>query len=87
MKQRTKELILLFVCSLVQPSFVSTAAGADCFPECMQRSVRWSDRSISDPQGCNVQPQLCRIQCQGKSSNGWGAIAYSKKDKISGWSI
>ena len=31
-------------------------------------------------------PELCGIQCRGASSNGWGAIAYSKKAKISGWS-
>jgi hypothetical protein len=87
MKQRTKVLILLFVSSLVRSTFISNAAGADCITECMERSGCWSGRSISDPHGCNVQPQLCRTQCQGKSSNGWGAIAYSKKDKISGWSF
>jgi hypothetical protein len=31
--------------------------------------------------------ELCKIQCQGKSNSGWGAIAYSKKDKVSGWSF
>jgi hypothetical protein len=87
MKQRPKVLILLFASSLVRPAFISNAAGADCITECMQRSGCWSGRSISDPHACNVQPELCRIQCQGKSSSGWGAIAYSKKDKISGWSF
>lgn len=87
MKPGTTILILLFLTSLVRPGFVPAAAGADCFIECMERSGCWSGRSISDPHGCNVQPQLCRIQCQGKSGNGWGAIAYSKKDKISGWSF
>ena len=87
MKQGTKVLILLSVSSLVRRPFVSTAAGADCLIECMERSGCWSGRSIRDPHGCNVQPELCRIQCQGKSGNGWGAIAYSKKGKISGWSF
>jgi hypothetical protein len=81
MKRGTKVLILLFVSSLVR------AARADCLIECMERSGCWSGRSLSDPHACGIQPELCRIQCQGKSGNGWGAIAYSKKDKISGWSF
>jgi hypothetical protein len=32
-------------------------------------------------------PQLCSIQCKGKADNSWGAIAYSRKEKISGWSF
>jgi hypothetical protein len=31
-------------------------------------------------------PQLCGIQCRGKAGNAWGAIAYSRKEKVSGWS-
>ncbi len=84
MTHRVKILILLAACGLVRPTAVPCA---DCFIDCMERSGCWSGRSISDPHGCNVQPQICRIQCQGKSGNGWGAIAYSKKDKISGWSF
>jgi hypothetical protein len=83
MKHAFPILILLWMTSL----FPSTATAADCFIDCMQRSGCWSGRSISDPSGCNVQPELCRIQCQGKSNNTWGAIAYSKKDKMSGWSF
>jgi hypothetical protein len=84
MKQRTKVLILLFVGSLVPPVFVSTAAGADCWIDCMERSGCWS--GPTQRPFCNNQPELCRIQCQGKNSNAWGAIAYSRTEKISGWS-
>ena len=31
-------------------------------------------------------PELCGIQCRGKADSGWGAIAYSKPDQVSGWS-
>jgi hypothetical protein len=76
------------ICVLIWLSLSAfSAPGADCVVECMERSGCWSGRSISDPHACNVQPELCRIQCQCKSSNVWGAIAYSKKDKISGWSF
>jgi hypothetical protein len=52
----------------------------------MQRSGCWSGRSVSDPSSCNNMPQLCTIQCKGKKGDTWGSIAYSKQDKISGWS-
>ena len=78
-------LLLFLAASLVRPTFVATAIGADCFIECMERSGCWSGGSVSNPQHCNNMPELCRIQCTGKS-NGWGAIAYSRKEKISGWS-
>jgi hypothetical protein len=78
MKYGTMVLILLGL---------SSVAAADCITDCMQRSGCWSGRSITDPHACNVQPELCRIQCQGKGGSGWAAIAYSKKDKIAGWSF
>jgi hypothetical protein len=31
--------------------------------------------------------ELCEIRCKGKDLTSWGAIAYSKRDKISGWSF
>jgi hypothetical protein len=30
--------------------------------------------------------ELCQIRCKGKDITSWGAIAFSKKDKIFGWS-
>jgi hypothetical protein len=86
MKQRSRVLILISVSSLVRPAFLSPAAGADCFLDCMQRSGCWSGRSVTDPAACNNMPQLCQIQCQGKANNAWGAIAYSRKEQVSGWS-
>jgi hypothetical protein len=87
MKQLGRVLILLSATPLVQPTFISNAAAADCVIECMQRSGCWSGRSVSDPSGCNNMPELCNIQCRGKSNNSWGAIAYSKTDKAAGWSF
>jgi hypothetical protein len=72
-------LILLSVSPMV-------GASPDCITECMERSGCWSGRSVSEPGYCNNMPELCAIQCRGKSSNAWGAIAYSKSDHISGWS-
>ena len=86
MKQLGRVLILLSVSSLFRPTLIPTATGADCFIECMERSGCWSGRSVSDPASCNNMPELCTIQCKGKADNSWGAIAYSRKDKISGWS-
>jgi hypothetical protein len=63
------------------------AAQSSCIVDCMYGSGCWSGYSVQNPSACNVQPELCRIQCEGKSKAGWGAIAYSKVDKISGWSF
>jgi hypothetical protein len=35
------------------------------------------------PGYCNNRPELCRIEC---STDSWGAIAYSWREKTSGWS-
>jgi len=86
MKQAVRILILLSAGFLARPVFIPTADGADCVVECMERSGCWSGRSVSDPGSCNNMPQLCQIQCKGKSGTGWGAIAYSPKEKASGWS-
>jgi hypothetical protein len=48
----------------------------------MEISGCYSGRS----QGCNNMPELCAIQCKGKPGDSWGAIAYSKKEKVSGFS-
>jgi hypothetical protein len=53
----------------------------------MERSGCWSGGSVFHPGYCSNMPELCRIQCRGKTGNGWGAIAYSRKGKISGWSF
>ena len=85
MKLGFRLLLLFLAASLVRPTFVATAVGADCFIACMERSGCWSGGSVSNPQRCSNMPELCHIQCRA-SSNTWGAIAYSRKEKISGWS-
>jgi len=88
MKQGAQVLILLAVSSLVRPTFVSKAAGADCFLECMQRSGCWSGSNSANCGYNNSHAmELCNIQCKGVSSNAFGAIAYSKKEKATGWSF
>lgn len=80
MKRRAR--LLLLILSVSAPLLAE-----DCFFRCMELSGCWSGRSVSDPASCNNMPQLCTIRCQGQSNNSWGAIAYSKPDKISGWSF
>ncbi len=87
MNQLRRVLILLSVSSLVPPAFVSTAVGADCFIECMERSGCWSGSTSSNCGFNNAHAmELCNIRCKGQNSNAWGAIAYSRREKISGWS-
>src|ERR1035438_3573743 len=81
MKLRARILILFSAACF--PAF----AAEDCFLRCMQLSGCWSGPTASQPANCSNMPQLCTIRCQGQSNNSWGAIAYSKPDKISGWSF
>ena len=80
-------LLVFAASSLLQRAFVTTADCADCFLTCMQMSGCWSGRSLDPTALCDNQPNLCRIQCEGKANSGWGAIAYSSKEKIAGWSF
>lgn len=81
MKQGAKVLMLLPVSSLVSLILVPAAAGQSCLQTCMDRSEVISGMTY------NHKYELCQIQCRGKDLTSWGAIAYSKKDKISGWSF
>ncbi len=87
MKQESRILILLSASLTIGQALIPSAAAQDCFIQCMERSGCWSGRSSDPSAHCNNQPELCRIQCQGKTGKGWGAIAYSRRDKISGWSF
>jgi hypothetical protein len=49
----------------------------------MEGSGCWSGKSVASPGSCNNQSELCNIEC---STDSWGAIAYSWKDKTAGWS-
>jgi hypothetical protein len=79
-------LIVSFASFLLCPTFISTAAGADCVVACMERSGCWSGGSVHEPQRCNNMPELCNIQCRNQNRDSWGAIAYSVKDKGFGYS-
>jgi hypothetical protein len=80
MKQGTKILILLSAVFLLQPTFVSTADAQTCLLECMSRSEVISGMTYDHKR------ELCEIQCKGKTSAPqYGAIAYSKKDKLWGF--
>ena len=81
MKQRTKVLILLSVSSLVSLTLVPAAAGQSCLQMCMDSSQLISGMTYQH------KYELCEIRCKGKDLTSWGAIAYSKRDKISGWSF
>src|ERR1019366_1431807 len=81
MRQGTKVFILLPVSSLLSLILVPAAAGQTCLQTCMDRSQGISGMTYQH------KYELCEIQCKGKDLTSWGAIAYSKKDKISGWSF
>ena len=75
---------------LVLALLSATAASGDCWYDCMQRSGCWSGAASTTPGLCGYSnshiDQMCKIECGGASSNTWGAIAYSTKDGIHGWS-
>jgi Domain of unknown function (DUF4189) len=81
MKRAAQILLLLSAGFLFQPTLVSTAHCADCVIQCM---------SFYQPnQGMTYdhKRELCEIQCKGKTATPtYGAIAYSRKDKLWGYS-
>lgn len=79
MKQLIRAVILLSVL-VVRPTFVSTADGGDCLVECMQRSAFITGMTYDHKR------ELCVIQCKGQTAAPqYGAIAYSRKDKLWGF--
>jgi hypothetical protein len=81
MRKATKVLILLPVSSLVSLTLVPTASGQGCLLNCLDASSQVSGMTYQH------KYELCEIQCKGKDLTSWGALAYSKKDQISGWSF
>jgi hypothetical protein len=80
MRQWTKVLILLSVSTLVRPGFVRIAAGANCLIDCMERFNPTAGMTF------NHWNELCAIQCKGQNADpAHGAIAYSRKDKLWGF--
>jgi hypothetical protein len=82
MKAKVRVLFLSSVC-LVWPAFLPAGVDERCVVKCMERSGCWSGGSVTMPGYCNNKPELCNIEC---STDSWGAISYSWKDKTSGWS-
>jgi Domain of unknown function (DUF4189) len=73
--------IVLPVSSLAWLTLVPSADCQSCIQTCIDRS--------SGVIGMTYQQkyEACEIRCKGKDLTSWGAIAYSKKDRISGWSF
>ena len=88
MKRAVQILLLLSAGFLDRPPLISTAHGADCVIECMERSGCWSGNTGANCGFNNSHAmEMCNIQCKGKTSApAYGAIAYSRKDKLWGFS-
>jgi hypothetical protein len=80
MKRAVQILLLLSATLLIQPNLVPNAAGANCLIECMGRWTSTSGMTVDH------QRELCAIQCRGQTAPpAYGAIAYSRKDKLWGF--
>ncbi len=84
MKRMGGVLCLISAGLLVSPALLGDQVDG-CIVECMQRSGCWSGGSTTMPEYCHNRPELCGIECRAKF-NTWGAIAFSWKEKASGWS-
>ena len=80
MKRGVKLLVSLSVVLLIQPTLVPTASGGDCYSDCVIRNSCFSNHPFA---GSDCY-SLCRDTCR---PDGWGAIAYSAKDKVWGSSF
>jgi hypothetical protein len=86
MKKTTRQLALLYVSFAFCVIFhAASALAGDCVTDCMNSSC-WSGGSVSNPTACHGELHRCEIACQNKNNKSFGAIAYSAKDKASGWS-
>jgi hypothetical protein len=80
MRRGVKLLVCLSAGLLIQPMFIPTASGDDCYTDCINRYGCFTNH----PYAGSDCYDLCKSACR---PDGWGAIAYSTKDKISGWSF
>ena len=80
MKRGVKLLVFLSAGLLLQPAFIPTASGDNCYSDCIIRYGCFT----SNPYAGSDCYELCRSSCR---PDGWGAIAYSSKDKVFGWSF
>jgi hypothetical protein len=84
-----KVLFLLSAAFLVRPTFLTTADGGDCVTDCMQSLGCFSGGMGNQNCGFNNSHgfEMCNIQCKGKNAApAHGAIAFSLREMISGWS-
>ena len=77
MRRGVKLLISLSAVLLIHPMFLPATSGNDCYTQCIIRQ----DCGTSHPWGGSSCYNLCRSECR---EDGWGAIAYSSKDRIWG---
>ena len=80
MKRGMRLLVSLTASLLILSLFASIASGSDCFTDCI---IRY-DCDTSHPWGGSSCYDLCTDACKEEA---WAAIAYSWKDKTSGWSF
>ncbi len=79
--KRAALILLLSACFVIQPIRISTAECVDCVVQCMSLYQGNSGMTYDHKR------ELCEIQCKGKTSTPtYGAIAYSRKDKLWGYS-
>jgi hypothetical protein len=81
MKQPLYLLVLLLALGL-RPSRPTSAAAGDCVYNC-EGSTCYDFGNKSD--FCQQLRAKCQARCSGR--RWWGALAYSPKDKGSGWSV
>jgi len=79
-KRGLKLSFLLSASLLVPPPFIATAVDPKCYQDCLESHDCFSPHPVGGAAGCY---EICRTLC---ADDGWGAIAYSWKDRIFGWS-
>lgn len=80
MKQLSRVLILLSAGLLIRPTFIPSAEGANCIVDCMQSYQLVTGMTLDHKR------ELCEISCKGQNPTpAYGAIAYSRKDKLWGF--
>lgn len=83
---------LLFAALLTVVWTPSAPAAADCYTDCMNASGCWSHRSDENVSYCSDTQARCSSECRDAGSDdrrhgkSYGAIAYSAKDGIYGYS-
>jgi len=87
MPRWTKPIALLALSLLARPTFFSSLNGANCLIECQARFSCNHSSTLSCSTQQDSHNQRCEISCkgQGGGAGAWGAIAYSAKEKVYGF--